>query len=139
MRRLSLFAALMTLSASALATQTTANADDYSAVAYFTSRIVDGGPTDRIDTAHLNQDYIVLHVDWNRMKPRSYRTEVRIVDPNGRVVGTIRNIILPASGRYHTYYYYRPGPGDTPGGWTYQVQVDGRDAFEARISVLAAE
>jgi len=28
---------------------------------------------------------------------------------------------------------------DTPGDWTYQMYVDGRNAFEARIPVFAAE
>jgi len=30
-------------------------------------------------------------------------------------------------------------PGDTPGDWTYQMLVDGRSAFDARIRVLAGE
>ena len=139
MRRLIAFALLMSLSATTLATQTIASADTYNAVAYFTSGLVDGEPVDRIDTAYLNQDSIVLYVDWDKMGMRAYRTEVRIVDPNGQVVGKIRNTIAPSSGRYYTYYYYRPSPADTPGNWTYQMYVDGRNAFEARIPVLAQE
>ena len=129
----------MSLSAASQAAQTTVTTDTYDAVAYFTSGLVDGEPIDRIDTASLSQDYIVLYVDWEKMRLRAYRTEVRIVDPEGRVVGKIRNTILPSSGRYYTYYYYRPNPHDTPGDWTYQMYVDGRNAFEARIPVLAAE
>lgn len=139
MRHLINIALLMSFSATALATQTIATADNYNAVAYFTSGLVDGEPIDRIDTAYLSQDYIVLYVDWDNMGMRAYRTEVRIVDPNGQVVGKIRNTILPSSGRYYTYYYYRPSPKDMPGDWTYQMYVDGRNAFEARIPVLAAE
>jgi len=129
----------MSLSVSTLATPTIANADNYNAVAYFTSGLVDGEPIDRIDSAYLTQDYIVLYVDWDNMGMRAYRTEVRIVDPNGQVVGKIRNIILPSTGRYYTYYYYRPSLEDTPGDWTYQMYVDGRTAFEARIPVLAKQ
>ena len=137
MRRLSIFALLMSLSVSTLANPTIATADNYDAVAYFTSGLVGGEPIDRIDSAYLSQDYIVLYVDWDNMGMRAYRTEVRIVDPNGQVVGKIRNTILPSTGRYYTYYYYRPSPEDTPGDWTYQMYVDGRTAFEARIPVLA--
>jgi hypothetical protein len=129
----------MSLSATTVANQTIANADSYNAIAYFTSGLVDGEPIDRIDTAYLDKDTVVLYVDWDKMRMRAYRTEVRIVDPNGQVVGKIRNTILPSSGRYYTYYYYRPSSEDTPGDWTYQMYVDGRNAFEARIPVLAAE
>lgn len=139
MRRLIVFALLISFSATTLATQTIATADNYNAVAYFTSGLVDGEPIDRIDTAYLSQDYIVLYVDWDKMGMRAYRTEVRIVDPNGQVIGKIRNTILPSSGRHYTYYYYRPNPEDMPGNWTYQMYVDGRNAFEARIPVVAAE
>jgi len=139
MRHLIILAFLMSLSATALAAQTIATADNYNATAYFTSGLVEGEAIDRIDTAYLSQDYIVLYVDWENMGMRAYRTEVRIVDPNGQVVGKIRNTILPSTGRYYTYYYYRPAPMDTPGDWTYQMYVDGRNAFEARIPVFAAE
>lgn len=139
MRHLGFIAVLLSLSATTSATQTIAIADNYNAVAYFTSGLVDGEPVDRIDTAYLNQDIVVLYVDWENMKMRAYRTEVRILDPNGQIVGKVRNTILPGSGRYYTYYYYRPSPDDTPGDWTYQMYVDGRNAFEARIPFLAAE
>jgi len=139
MRHLGIFAALLSLSAAASAATTVATADDYKAVAFFTSGLVDGEPVDRIDTASLGQEHIYLYVDWDEMRARAYRTEVRIVDPKGEVVDSIRNIILPGNGRYRTYYYYRPGPGDTPGDWTYQMLVDGRSAFDARIRVLAGE
>jgi hypothetical protein len=139
MRRLSILTLLMSLSISTLAAQTVATTDNYNLKANFTSGLVDGVPIDQIDTAFLSQDYIVLYVDWDDMGMRAYRTEVRIIDPNGQVVGKIRNTILPSSGRYYTYYYYRPSPEDTPGDWTYQMYVDGRNAFEARIPVLAAE
>lgn len=139
MRHLSILALLMSMSATALATPTIATAGNYDAFAYFTSGLADGKPIDRIDTASLSQDYIVLYVDWDNMGMRAYRTEVRIVDPNGHVVGKVRNTILPGNGRHYTYYYYRPGPEDTPGDWTYQMYVDGRNAFEARIPVLAAK
>ena len=139
MRHLIILAFLMSLSATALAAQTIATTDNYNATAYFTSGLVEGEAIDRIDTAYLSQDYIVLYVDWEDMGMRAYRTEVRIVDPNGEVVGRIRNTILPSSGRYYTYYYYRPSQADTPGDWTYQMYVDGRNAFEARIPVLSAK
>lgn len=139
MRRLSTLAFLMLLSAATSADQITAAADSYEAVAFFTSGLDDGKPVDRIDTAYLDQDYIMLYVDWGKMRLRAYRTEVRVVDPDGQLVGKIRNTILPHSGRYYTYYYYRPSSQDTPGDWTYQMLVDGRNAFEARIPVLAAE
>lgn len=139
MRRLIIFALLVTFPAITMAAPTTAATDSYNAVAYFTSGLVNGEAVDRIDSASIDQDYIVLYVDWDNMKMRAYRTEVRIVDPNGREVGKIRNIILPSSGRHYTYYYYRPNPEDTPGDWTYRMYVDGRNAFEARIPVLAAE
>jgi len=139
MRYLGIFAVLMSLSTTTSATQTIATADNYDAVAYFTSGLVDGEPVDRIDTAYLNQDFIVLYVDWDNLRTRAYRTEVRILDPDGKLVGKVRNIIAPRHGRYYTYYYYRPNPANTPGDWTYQVYVDGRNAFEARIPVLAAE
>lgn len=139
MRRLSIVVLLLSVSVTTWAAQTTATTDSYNAIAYFTSGLVEGEPIDRIDTAYLNQDSIVLYVDWEKMRLRAYRTEVRIVDPTGQVVGKIRNTILPSSGRYYTYYYYRPSPADTPGDWTYQMYVDGRSAFEARIPVLAGE
>ncbi len=139
MRSLSIAVLLWSLSGTALAAAAIPAADNYTATAYFTSGLVDGEAVDRIDSATLNQDPIVLYVDWDNMGMRAYRTEVRIVDPNGRVVGKVRNTILPSTGRYFTYYYYRPGPEDTPGDWTYQMYVDGRSAFEARISVVAAE
>jgi len=139
MRRLITLVLLMSLSATTLAAQTIATTDTYNAVAFFTSGLVDGEPVDQIDTAYLSQDYIVLYVDWDKMRLRAYRTEVRIVDPDGQIVGKIRNTILPSSGRYYTFYYYRPNPQDTPGDWTYQMYVDGRNAFEARIPVLAAK
>jgi len=139
MRSLILVALLPLLSVTALATPTTRTADDYNAVAYFTSGLIDGVPVDRIDTAYLTQDYIVLYVDWDHMGMRAYRTEVRIIDPKGNVVGKIRNTILPSSGRYYTYYYFRPDSNDPPGDWTYRMYVDGRNAFEARIPVLATE
>ena len=139
MRRLGIFALLMLLSATAAATQTTATTDKYNAVAYFTSGLDNGEPVDRIDTAYLNQDRVVLYVDWDNMRIRAYRTEVRILDPNGEIVGRVRNTIAPSNGRYYTYYYYQPKADDTPGDWTYQVYVDGRNAFEARIPILAAE
>ncbi len=129
----------MSLSVGAFAAQTTATADSFDAVAFFTSGLVDGEPVDRIDSASLDQDIVVLYVDWDKMRMRAYRTEVRIVDPNGQTVGKTRLTILPSNGRYHTYYYYRPSPEDTPGDWTYQVYVDGRNAFEARIPILAAD
>lgn len=139
MRRFSILVLLLSVSTTTFAAQTIATTDSYSAIAYFTSGLVEGEPVDRIDTAYLDQDRIVLYVDWDNMRLRAYRTEVRIIDPNGRVVGKIRNTILPNSGRYFTYYYYRPSQADTAGDWTYQVYVDGRSAFEARIPVLAAE
>ena len=139
MRKIGILAVLLSLPVTAAATQTVASADNYNAVAYFTSGLVDGEPVDRIDTASLDQDVVVLYVDWDDMKIRAYRTEVRIVDPNGQLIGKVRNTIRPSNGRYYTYYYYRPSPEDTPGDWTYQVLVDGRNAFEARIPILAAE
>ena len=139
MRRLIIVALLTSLPALTLATPTIATASNYNAIAYFTSGLVDGEPIDRIDTASLNQDYVVLYVDWDKMAKRAYRTEVRIVDPSGQIVGKVRNTILPSSGRYYTYYYYRPSAEDTPGEWTYQMYVDGRSAFEARIPILAGE
>mgnify|MGYP001825318440 CR=1 FL=1 len=139
MRHFSIFVLLLSLSVSTFAAQTTATADSFNAVAFFTSGLVDGEPVDRIDTASLDQDIIVLYVDWDKMRMRAYRTEVRIVDPNGRTVGKTRLTILPSSGRHYTSYYYRPSPEDTPGDWTYQVYVDGRNAFEARIPILAAD
>ena len=139
MRRLSVLIFFLSVSGYASAATTVATADSYNATAWFTSGLLDGKPVDRIDSAHLDQDSIVLYVDWEKMRLRAYRTEVRIVDPNGQVVGKIRNTILPGSGSYYTYYYYRPSPEDTPGDWTYQVYVDGRNAFEARIPVLAGQ
>jgi hypothetical protein len=129
----------MLLSTATSAGQTIAAADSYEAVAFFTSGLDAGKPVDRIDTAYLDQDYIVLYVGWDKMRLRAYRTEVRIVGPDGQLLGKIRNTILPFSGRYYTYYYYRPSSQDAPGDWTYQMFVDGRNAFEARIPVLAAE
>ena len=139
MRHLAIFALLISLSVSTLAAQTVATTDTYNAKAFFTSGLVDGEPIDRIETAYLDQDYIFLYVDWENMRMRAYRTEVRIVDPNGQIVGKATLTILPKSGRYYTYYYFRPSPQDTPGDWTYQMYVDGRSAFEARIPILAAK
>ena len=139
MRQLSLFALLMSLSAATAASPTIATADSYHAEAFFTSGLVDGEPIDQIDTAYLDQDYIVLYVDWDNMRIRAYRTEVRIVDPNGQIVGRIKITVTPRFGSKYSYYYYRPSPEDTPGDWTYQMYVDGRNAFEARIPILAAE
>jgi hypothetical protein len=138
MKRFSIVVLLLSLSATTQAAQTSATTDSFNAVAYFTSELVNGRPVDRIDTAYLGQDSIVLYVDWYNMRMRAYRTEVRIVDPTGRVVGEVRNTILPSSGRYYTYYYYVPNWNDPTGEWTYQVYVDGRYEFEARIPVLAA-
>ena len=137
MRSLGILVLLLSVSATTFAAQTIATADSYNATAWFTSGLVEGEPVDRIDTAYLDQDSIVLYVDWEKLRLRAYRTEVRIVNPDGQVVGTIRNTILPGNGHHYTYYYYRPSLADTPGDWTYQVYVDGRSAFEARIPVLA--
>ncbi len=137
MRSLSVLFLLLSVAAHSFAAPTIATADSYNATAFFTSGLVDGKPVDRIDSAYLDQDSIVLYIDWEKMRLRAYRTEVRIVDPNGEVVGKIRNTILPGSGSYYTYYYYRPSAEDTPGDWTYRVYVDGRNAFEARIPVMA--
>jgi hypothetical protein len=139
MQKVIFLTVLVLLSANASATQAVATADSYNAVAYFTSGLVDGEPVNRIDSAKLSQDYIVLYVHWDNLGLRAHRTEVRIFDPNGEFVGKVRNTIGPGNGQFSTYYYYRPGPGDTPGDWTYKMFVDGRDAFEARIPVLAAE
>ena len=65
MRRLSIIVLLMSLSATAVANQTTATEDSYNAVAYFTSGLVDGKPIDRIDAAYLDQDTVVLYVNWD--------------------------------------------------------------------------
>lgn len=138
MQRLGILAVLVSLAATTSASETTASADTYNAVAYFTSGLDDGRPVDRIETATLDQDMIVLYVDWE-MRLRAYRIDVQILDPNGEVVGKLKNTVGPGNGRYYTYYFYRPTPGDTPGDWTYRVYVDGRDAFEARIPVLEAE
>ena len=89
MRYLSTLVLLMSLSANTMAAQTIADADSYNAVAYFTSGLVDGKPVDRIDIAYLGQDSIVLYVDWDKLRLRAYRTEVRIIDPNGQVVGIL--------------------------------------------------
>lgn len=139
MRHLSILAVLMLFSATASATQAVANADGYSAVAYFTSGLENSEPANRIDSASLGQDAIVLYVHWDNLGLRAHRTEVRIYDPDGEFVGKVRNTIGPGNGRFSTYYFYRPGPGDTPGDWTYKMYVDGRDAFEASIPVLAAD
>lgn len=139
MRHLITIALLLSLSASTLAAQTIATTDSYDAVAWFAAGFVDGEPVERIDAAYLDQDYVVLCVDWDNMRMRAYRTEVRIVDPNGQVVGTTKRTILPRSGSPRTYYYYHPSQQDMPGDWTYQVYVDGRSAFEARIPILNPE
>ena len=115
MRRLSIIVFLMSLSATTVANQTIATEDNYNAVAYFTSGLIDGEPIDRIHSAHLDQDTVVLYVDWDKMRMRAYRTEVRIVDPNGQVMGKVRHTILPSTGRYYSYYCYRPSSEDTPG------------------------
>ena len=139
MQRYYMFVLLLGVFTSASANQTVATADTYNAVAYFTSGLVDGESVDRIDTAYLGEDTIVLYVEWDKMALRAYRTEVRIFDPNGELIGKVRNTIMPSTGRYYTYYYYRPDSSDVPGDWTYQMYVDGRNAFEARIPVLAAK
>ena len=139
MRHTLFWLVLMSLPVTSMAAQATVDADTYQAVAYFTSGIVDGEAVDRIDSASLDQDYIVLYVDWDSLRVRAYRTEVRIIDPDGQLIGTISNTITPRHGRYSTYYYYRPNAGDTPGDWTYSLYVDGRSAFEAQIPVSAAE
>ena len=100
MRRLTILVLWMLLSTVTSAAQTVAIADSYNAVAFFTSGLVDGEPVDEIDIAYLDQDYIVLYVDWDKMRLRAYRTEVRIFDANGQLVGKMRNTILPSSGRY---------------------------------------
>jgi hypothetical protein len=138
MRKISVFSAVLLVSAAASATPTVASADSFDAVAYLTLKPKNGEPINRIDTAYLNRDTVVLYVDWNKLGMRSNR-EVRIFDPNGRFVGHIRSAIGRIDGRYSTYYYYRPGLRDIPGDWTYKMYVDGRDAFEARIPVLAVE
>ncbi len=139
MKHFAIASAALLWSSAALATQIVASTDNYQATAFFTSGLVDGESADKIDTAYLNGDAIVLNVDWDNMRTRAYRTEVRILDPNGRVVGTLRNVIRAGKHRSHTYYFYRPGPDDAPGDWTYQMYVDGRSAFEARIEVLASD
>lgn len=139
MRQLCFLMLTMALPVSTLATQSIDVAGQYSAVAYFTSGLDDGKPIDRIDTAYLDQDYVILYVNWDNVRTRAYRTEVRITDPNGDVVGRISNIVRPTNGGYYTYYYFRPGPGDTPGDWSYRMYIDGRSAFEAQIPILTAE
>ena len=138
MRRITSFILFLLLPVAGITAQSTDAADTYKAIAHFTSGVVDGAPVDIIDSASLSQDMIVLYVNWDELKLRAYRTEVHVVDPNGRVMGKIRNIIEASGGRYYTYYYYRPSPEDTPGDWTYQMYVDGRNVFEASIPVYAA-
>lgn len=135
MRKLTGYLLLFLLPVAGVTAQT--SAETYRAIAHFTSGVVDGAPIDIIDSASLTQDMIVLYVNWDDIGMRAYRTEVHIVDPDGRVMGRIRNIIEPGSSRYYTYYYYRPSPEDTPGDWTYQMYVDGHNIFEARIPVFA--
>ena len=139
MRRLSVLLILALVPASALASQTVATDDTYHVEAFFTSGIDEGLPVDRIETATLDQEYVVLYVDWDEMQVRAYRTEVEIVDPDGEVIGKIRVNIVPRHGRHYTYYYFRPNTADKPGDWTYRMYVDGRSAFEAKIPILAAE
>ncbi len=138
MRRVTSFILFLILPVAGLAGQAAATAESYRAIAHFTSGVVDGTPVDIIDSASLSQDMIVLYVNWDELQSRAYRTEVHVVDPNGRVMGKIRNVIEASSGGYYTYYYYRPSPEDTPGDWTYQMYVDGRSVFEAQIPVYAA-
>lgn len=140
MRRLTsiILILVLLLPVAGVTAQSGAAAGTYKAIAHFTSGVVDGVPIDIIESASLSQDMIVLYVNWDELGMRAYRTEVHVVDPNGRVMGKIRNIIEPVSGRYYTYYYYRPSPADTPGNWTYQMYVDGRNIFEAHIPVYAA-
>lgn len=139
MQRCLLLSLLIVLPVSARETQTIEVAGEYRAEAFFTSGLVDGKPVDRIDTAYLNQDYVILYVNWDSVRTRAYRTEVRITDPDGNVVGRISNIVRPSNSGYYTYYYFRPSPQDTPGDWSYQLMIDGRSAFDAQIPILAAE
>ena len=138
MRKLTSYLIILLLPVAGVTAQSTDTAESYTAIAHFTSGVVDGTPVDIIESASLEQDMIVLYVNWDDIGMRAYRTEVHVVDPNGRVMGKIRNTIEPGSRSYYTYYYYRPTLDDTPGDWTYQMYVDGHNIFEARIPVYAA-
>ncbi len=138
MRKLASYFTLLLLPLAAIAAQPGATEESFKAIAHFTSGVVDGEPVDIIDSASTEQDMIVLYVNWDDVGLRAYRTEVHVVDPNGRVMGKIQNTIEPGSRRYFTYYYYRPTADDTPGDWTYEMFVDGRSVFEAQIPVYAA-
>ncbi len=74
MRKISVLSALLLVSAAASATPTVASAESYDAVAYFTSGLENGEPVNRIDTAYLNQDTVILYVDWTKLGMRAHRT-----------------------------------------------------------------
>lgn len=139
MQKPAILSVLVLLTTTAWTAPPTVAADNLSATAYFTSGLEGGLPVDRISSASLDQDKIILYVDWENLDTRAYRTEVMILDPNGRLVGKIRNTIGPGKGRYYTYYYFRPTMEDTPGDWTYRMYVDGENTFDARIPVVAAK
>ena len=138
MRNLTSYLIMLLLPVVGVTAQTSAAEESYRAIAHFTSGVVDGEPIDIINSATLDQDMIVLYVNWDDIGLRAYRTEVHVVDPDGRVMGKIRNTIEAGSRSYYTYYYYRPTLDDTPGDWTYQMYVDGHNIFEARIPVHAS-
>ena len=139
MRLLFLTGLAILLPATSGSSEAIATDADFSAVAFFTSGILNDKPIDRIDTATLNQERIVLFVEWSNLKgKKKYPTVVRILDPYGNLLNEGRYTFTPGRDTFFTYYWYKPKPEDPEGDWTFQLSVDGRKAFEARIAVSAA-
>jgi len=128
------------VSAPSASIETIATDYDYSAVAFFSSGILNDKPIDRIETATLNQERIVLFVEWSNLKgKKKYPTIVRILGPYGSLLNESRFTLTPGQDTFFSYYWYRPKAEDPEGVWTFELSVDGEKAFEARIAVSAAQ
>lgn len=138
MRLLFLTGLALFMPAPSASTETIATDADYSAVAFFSSGILNDKPIDRIENATLTQERIVLFVEWSNLKgTKKYPTLVRILGPYGNLLNERRYTFTPGRDTFFTYYWYQPKPEDPEGDWTFELSVDGRKTFEARITVSA--
>ena len=127
------------LSNSAPAVETIATTPEYNAVAFFTSGIFNDVPIDRIDTAYINQERIILYVEWSNLQQLRYETKVRVLGPTGILIREIRHAFQTGRKTHNSWYWYEPTDQDPVGEWTFELYVNGENSFYALIPVGASQ
>jgi hypothetical protein len=115
--------------------------DGYAASAFITDKLVNEKPGDPIQRAHLGMGRIILFTEWRELEPRLYREQIRVFDPLGALRGSWQFEFIPAEClRHNTWDWWQFFPyQDSAGTWIFEVDIDGRRAFDGRIAVEAAE